>query len=756
MEDTANYIQLSGTVRSVLYQNELNGYTVIKLDVFDGETITAVGCLPYLSVGEELSLTGQMTVHRTHGEQFKIEYAERHLPTDIDGIFSYLASGAIKGVGPATATLIVSAFGSHSFEVIENEPEKLAQIKGISQKKAMEISELFKKQMGIRRLLEFLSNYEIRPVIAIHLYKVYGDKAMEMLEQNPYIISNEDVGGYFHEADVLGLDMGFSENCPERVSAAIIFELKHNSLNGHTFIPAAALISATCQLIEIDAESCEIALEKLVADGNIIRCEIANRDACYLTDLYNDEVYCADAIKEMAASRVKPPLNGNKLIGEVQSEMSVEYSPLQLHSLKVAMENRVMVLTGGPGTGKTTTVKAIVSLLDKMHLESYLTAPTGRAAKRLSELTGKEAYTVHRLLEAGYSEDLGKTVFKKDEHSLLKCDAVVLDECSMIDISLFASLLRAMPPKCRLILVGDSDQLPSVGPGFVFNDIIRSGAVETIRLTDIFRQNENSRIVDNAHMIIRGDYPVINANRGDSDFFFLRRNQAQSAVSTVIQLCAERLPKNMGIPATDIQVLTPTKKGEAGTYNLNVNLQAALNPPSQNKKEKKFGDFVFREGDRVMQIRNNYDIIWKKVKSVDWPQDGDSFRPYIAFADTNETGLGIFNGDVGTILSIDQDNELLSILFDDRLAYYGFDMLTEIEHAYAITVHKSQGSEYRAVVLLTCSGAEQLLNRCVLYTAVTRAKELLIVVGSDGVFYHMIDNHKVLRRFSGLRARIAD
>ncbi len=755
MEDKSNYIQISGTVKAILYQNEVNGYTVIKLETDDGEDITAVGCLPYISSGEELILTGSMTVHRTHGEQFKVEWAERSLPTDADGIYDYLSSGAIRGIGPATATLIVTAFGSHALEIIESEPEKLAQIKGIGQRRAAEICEIFRKQVGIRRLLEFLSNYEIRPVIAIHLYKVYGDEAMDRLEENPYIIASDEVGGAFNEADTLGLDMGFRDDCVERVSAAIIFELKHNAGNGHTFIPVPALISATCQMIEVSADAVELALESLMVNNEVIRCEVAGRDACYLTSLYNDENYAAERIRSMAAAVPSPCRELKRHIEEIEAEMKVQYAQLQLQSLKLAAENQLMVLTGGPGTGKTTTVRAIVTLFEKMQLKTCLTAPTGRAAKRMSELTDREASTVHRLLEAGYSENGGGLVFKRNEHDLLKCDAVILDECSMVDISLFSSLLRAMPPKCRLILVGDADQLPSVGPGFVFNDIIRSGVVETIRLTEIFRQTEQSRIVANAHMINRGDYPDINTNTANSDFFFLKRDDPQSTVGTVIQLCSQRLPKKMGIPSMDIQVLTPTKKGETGTYSLNALLQNALNPSSNGKKEKKFGDFVFREGDRVMQIRNNYDIMWKKVKSVKWNENDGTLQPIILLDEKCEPGLGIFNGDVGIIVSIDSENELMNILFDDKLAVYSFDLLIELEHAYAMTVHKSQGSEYRAVVLLASGSSEQLLNRCVLYTAVTRARELLIVVGNDGVFYHMIDNHKVLRRFSGLRARIS-
>jgi exodeoxyribonuclease V alpha subunit len=416
-----------------------------------------------------------------------------------------------------------------------------------------------------------------------------------------------------------------------------------------------------------------------------------------------------------------------------------------------------MVLTGGPGTGKTTTVRAILSLFDKLGLETFLTAPTGRAAKRMSELSGKDAVTVHRLLEAESPMGHDETVFRKDENEQLKCDAIILDECSMVDITLFRALLCALPEHCRLVLVGDADQLPSVGPGNVFNDIIRSGVIETVRLTEIFRQTSESRTVAYAHMINRGDYPDLNANSSDADFFFLRRTSAKAAVDTVVDLCVSRLPKNMGIPASDIQVLSPTRIGEAGTRNLNKILQAALNPPCDGKKERNFGDISFRQGDRVMQIRNNYDIIWHKPDKIEFDSFSDgSLVPKLTLAEKPEGGTGVFNGDIGFIAEIDNEKETVHVLYDDRLAVYGFDMLPELEHAFAMTVHKAQGSEYRAVILLAQDGAPQLMSRKVLYTAVSRAKQLLIIVGSDGTVRKMIDNHKVTRRFSGLRARLTE
>lgn len=757
MEQKDNYIQIFGTVKAVLFQNEENGYTVIKLETQDGENVVVVGTLPYACPGEQLTITGEFIKHAVHGDQFKAEWAQRTMPEGAEAIFEYLASGMLRGVGPATATLIVSEFGGAALKVIENEPERLAQIKGIGRKKAFEISDAFKKQVGIRRLMEFLGNYSIRPVIAVRLFHDYGNNALELLEENPYIIAAEHIGASFSEADSLALSMGFEGDCAERVAAATIYELWHNSRNGHSFIPADKLIAVTSELIEVSAEAVEEALDVLADSGEIVRTCVADREGCYLASLYEAEVYTAKRIKEMSGEKINPKKNIAALIEIIESEQDVTYANLQRHSLKIASERQIMVLTGGPGTGKTTTVRAIVSLFEKIGLKTLLTAPTGRAAKRMSELTGREASTVHRLLEAGFTAEGDELQFRRNEEEPLNCDAVILDECSMVDIYLMAALLRAMPPKCRLVMVGDADQLPSVGPGNVFLDIIRSGIVETVRLTEIFRQGSMSRIVANAHMINRGDYPELKVNVNDSDFFFLSRCEPARTVETITELCKHRLPEKMGISPMDIQVLSPTRKGETGTRYLNAVLQRVLNPESTGKKEKKYGEIVFREGDRVMQIRNNYDIMWSKPEKIEFSADADcACVPLITMGTKPLHGMGIFNGDIGIIAAIDSANEIITVLFDDKLAPYGFDMLFELEHAFAMTVHKSQGSEFKAVILASLEGPAQLMSRSVLYTAVTRARELLIVVGNEATVLSMIDNHKISRRYSGLRARLTD
>ncbi|MGN1001938.1 MAG: ATP-dependent RecD-like DNA helicase, partial [Oscillospiraceae bacterium] len=684
--------------------------------------------------GEQLILDGSWTRHPTHGQQFKAEYAQRSLPSGADAIYEYLAGRAVKGIGPATAAVLVSNFGARTLEVIEHEPEKLANVHGIGRKKALEMSESLKRQLGLRRLMEFLCAHQLKPQYAMRLYKVYGDKAMELVSENPYILCMQHIGAAFSEADVLALDLGLDGDSAERIAAAILFELRHNTGNGHVFIPREKLIPATAQLIDIEPEAVEEGLEVLSDSGEVVICPIAGCEACYLSELYRAETYTAERLSCMAKGKVDFNGDIDAIIERLQREQGIVYAPMQRRTLEIAAKNQVMVMTGGPGTGKTTTVRAIIAMFEGMGLEVQLAAPTGRAAKRMTELTGREAATIHRLLEAGYAPDGCDLVFKRDEEEPLKCGAVIVDECSMVDISLMSALLAALPRDCRLVLVGDADQLPSVGPGNVFLDILRSCAVPVVRLTEIFRQTAESRIVQYAHMINDGEHPELGENKGD--FFFMRRLNQDAARELIVQLCAERLPKNMGIRPEEIQVLTPTRKGTNGVYSLNAALQNALNPAKEGKNEKKFGDFTFREGDRVMQIRNNYDIIW-------------------VTADTAKSGTGVFNGDIGYITAIDLSREMLIVDYDGRLATYGFDMLSELEHAWAMTVHKSQGSEYRAVILCLSGGPPQLMYRGVLYTAITRARQLLILVGDDNLAHRMIDNHKQSRRYSGLRARLA-
>lgn len=723
---------IGGTVASVVYANSENGYTVLRLNTPDG-TVTAVGCIPQASVGESLVLTGTWTSHPSYGQQFKAETAERKMPSDKKAIYEYLAFGAVRGIGPATAAAIVTMFGDDTLEIIEKEPEKLANVKGISLKKAIKIGMDFKSRTQLRRLMEFFASNGLRPELAVRVFRVFGDDSMDVINENPYILTRENFGADFFEADSLAIRLGFEGDCSERVEAAIVFELVHNLGNGHTFLPKGKLIGAVNQLIGVDFELIEDALEVLCETGAVVTCPIANVEGCYLASMYEAEVFVTSRLKQLAARPHNHERDLNKLFGDIEREWNMQFDELQRKAVLMAAISSILVLTGGPGTGKTTSVRGILALFDKMGYKTALAAPTGRAAKRLSEMTGREASTIHRLLGAGSSPENDAMTFEHDEDDPIDADAVILDETSMVDITLMTALLAAMPPHCRLVLVGDSDQLPSVGPGNVFSDIIRSEIVPTVKLTRIFRQSEESRIITCSHMINSGKTPNIAENKGD--LFFMQRQTPDKACELIVSLCSDRLPKNMKIPISEIQVLTPSRKTATGSAELNKRLQAALNPPADYKKEKLYGNFVFREGDRVMQIRNNYDIIWKS-------EDGAA------------AGAGIFNGDIGFICGIDYAKETLSVNFDGKIAEYLFDMLYELELAYAMTVHKSQGSEFRAVVLSVSKTAPTLLTRAVLYTAMTRAKELLVIVGDRRIFDYMVSNDKRQKRYSGLKTRL--
>ena len=728
------WIELVGTVDEIIYANEENGYTVLSLEADDGERVTVTGCMPFAAPGEQLIVHGLWTRHPTHGKQFQAEAVERRLPTGAEAIYEYLASRVIKGVGPATASAIVSAFGARSLEVMEHSPEQLAQLRGISMKKAQEMSEALRRQLGLRRLMEFLIGHGIRPQLAIRLYHFHGDRALELVRSNPYVLSAQYVGGAFSDADKLALELGMDGDSAERIAAALLFELQHNTGNGHVFIPREKLVAATSQLIDVPPLPIEVGLDVLLDSGEVVASPVAGCDACYLASLYEAESETAERLLKMAKAYVRTPADFDAIIAGVEREQGIRYAPKQRETLEIAASSRVMVLTGGPGTGKTTVVRALIAMFEHIGLDVKLAAPTGRAAKRMTELAGREAQTIHRLLEAGYAPDSLDLVFRRDADNPLKCDVMIVDECSMMDISLMHALLRALPVECRLVMVGDADQLPPVGPGNVFMDILRSHALPVVWLTEIFRQTADSRIIRYAHEINAGMHPDITENKGD--FFFMRRTNPDAAKELVVQLCAERLPQNMGVAPEEIQVLSPSRKGSAGVVSLNAALQSALNPPAPGKAEKAFGSAVFRVGDRVMQIRNNYDIIWVS-------------------ADNTRSGTGVYNGDVGYVRAIDASAELMTVDFDGRLATYGFDMLSELEHAWAMTVHKSQGSEYRAVILCLTGAPQQLQYRSLLYTAVTRARELLIAVGEETVVRQMIDNHKQARRYSGLRARLA-
>ncbi len=733
-------IRLDGTVQSVIFRNDDNGYCVLRLKTEDG-SFFATGFLPGIAPGELLDVTGKWVTHPSYGQQFSIDAARRSLPTDVYGIYDYLAGGAVGGVGPKTAGLIVEAFGERSIEVLSSHPDELAKIKGISARKAKEIAASFAQRAGLRQLMEYLASMGVDAYCAVKLYGEYGADARSALEENPYILADERFGGDFFQADGLARQLGFDGASPARLEAAVLFEMRHNLNNGHVFLPRGKLAAAVSRLIETEEGEAAAAISRLDDAGRIVCESVAGEEACYLPELYAAEVNVAERLRAMAGSRPSPVKDVTRIIERIQRSQNITYAPEQRRAVELAAENSIVVLTGGPGTGKTTCVLGILALFDSMGLETLLAAPTGRAAKRMSELTGRDAFTVHRLLGASRAPEGDGTVFSKNEEDPLRCGALVLDESSMADIVLTSALLDALPPNARLVLVGDADQLPSVGPGNVFADVIRSGAVPVVRLDRIFRQSENSGIVRSAHAINSGQMPEMKAG---GDFFVLRRRGGEDIAQTVVELVAERLPANMGIKPDEIQVLSPTRVRAAGTADLNAALQEELNPSGEDTKEYVFGSAVFRVGDRVMQTRNNYEIAWFRYKTD--PDTGERRM--------DEAGIGIFNGDVGYIQDIDKRAGLLQISFDGRVCAYSFELLRDLELAYAVTVHKSQGSEYRAVILSALRAAPALMTSSVLYTAVTRARELAIIVGDPEDIRAMVENDRRQKRYSGLNARL--
>ena len=724
---------IRGTVQSVLFQNPENGYSVLKLRTEEGEVVTVVGTIPMTIVGERLVIAGKWGHHPNHGAQFEAEFLERLMPETASEILAFLSSRSVKGIGAKTAQKIVSRFGASSLDVLENEPDRLTEIPGITANKAREMSESFRRQSGIRRLIEFLTEHHLPPELAVRLYRVYGDLAPDALRDDPYLLTDPYFHADFSLVDAFALELDVAADDERRVEAGILFELSYNLSNGHTFIPEPKLCAATAALLNLDTQTIEAGLTRLDEQERMVCDEIAGLKACYLPEFYEAETYLTKRLLQMAEATLPVPQDLDARVAAIENEQGIVYASLQREAIRMAASRQLLIVTGGPGTGKTTVMSGILALFDAMKVKTQLAAPTGRAAKRLSDVTGREASTIHRLLEAQFDETTGLMSFYHDEDEPLKIDAMIVDETSMVDLQLMMSLLRALKPGCRLILVGDPDQLPSVGAGNVFSDLIRSGRIATVRLTEIFRQAQQSLIVMNAHAVNHGELPDL--SRKDKDFFFMRRRSAESLVQTVQELCATRLPKNMGIAPGDIQVLSPTRKGDTGTRALNLALQAVLNPAAPGKREKKVGEFSFREGDRVMQIRNNYDIMWKRCDGLG-------------------AGTGIFNGDIGKVQRIDFEAELVTIDFDDRRAEYSFDMLSELEPAYAMTVHKSQGSEYRAVILSAFSGSALLLTRSVLYTAITRARELFIIVGNEEVIAAMTRNDRQQRRYSGLKLRL--
>ncbi len=720
--------EITGTVENIIFQNSENGYTVIDLFDEKGDLYTAVGVMPYVAAGDTVMLAGRWGSHSSYGKQFEVEYFDRCLPSEGTDILRYLSSGTIKGIGPKTAQKIVGRYGGESFEVIENHPEWLAEFPGITIKKAMEISKNFKEQFGVRDIM-LLGKGEISATVALKIFKRYNVRSVDVIRENPYALCEEITGIGFEKCDAFAGILGIERDSIFRIKSGIRYVLNTNAeRNGHTYLPEDKLIREASLLLGVSDLKVIQAIETLVTEQKLVRTNIAEDKCIYLDRYYEAERYSAEKLYMLDRSCAGFSLHDKKLlIDRVEIENGITYASLQRKAIESALEHGVMVLTGGPGTGKTTVIRALISIFTSLGQRVALGAPTGRAAKRMSDSTSREAKTIHRLLEIDFKEN-GEPFFKRNENDTLEYEVIIIDEASMLAVNLFESLLKAIRQGSRLLLIGDSSQLPSVGAGNVLGDVIASGKFCTVCLTEIFRQAKESLIVTNAHAINGGDFPELSVR--DKDFFMLERKSDYQIAETVADLCATRLPKTYGeMLARGIQVISPTRNGPAGTENLNVILQEKLNPPSEDKNEKKAHGVVFREGDKVMQIKNNYDIEWEREDS--W-------------------GQGIFNGDIGVIEKIDNPSETMLISFDGRKAEYEFSMLDDLEHSFAITVHKSQGSEYPIVVIPLCRTAPMLLTRNMLYTAVTRAQRIVILVGTQATVSEMVNNNRQIKRYTGL------
>lgn len=725
--------RLAGTVEYITFHNEQNGFTVLELSTED-ELITVVGTFPMVSVGEELLLVGKYDTHPSFGRQFKAEMCERKMPSTAASILRYLSEGGIKGIGPATAKKIVERFGENSLEIIEKEPHRLTIIKGITAHRARQISDEFMRQFGMREVMLFLAQYGFDSEQSLAVYKLFGPASVDRLKANPFFLCNDELCFNFEQVDAMAAELGFEKNFSFRIYAGIEYVLRHNLQNGHTCIPVDKLTELSSGLLEIEIEKISEIIEYMCGANRLFMTQTGGKTFAYLPYMYRAESYCAHRVTELSRMSFSSKIDIEAELSKIETELNIEYQSLQKEAIRNAMTRGIMVLTGGPGTGKTTTLNGIIRLFQKQNMKLCLAAPTGRAAKRVTEVTGNEAKTIHRLLEVEWGPG-HRPVFMKNERNPLDCDVVIVDELSMVDITLFESLLAAMPFGSRLIMVGDSDQLPSVGAGNVLNDVIESGCVPVVELTEIFRQAMKSAIITNAHKIVKGEEPDL--SRKDADFFYLARQNPLDGADTVCDLYCRRLPEAYDFLSDgDIQVLCPSRKREMGTININNLIQQRVNPPATGKREIKQKGFILREGDRVMQIKNNYDIMWDR-------KDGSD-------------GTGVFNGDVGLLRSVDIKSDRIIVSFDDRNAYYTLEDAEQLELAYAVTVHKSQGSEFDCVILPVLDTPPQLKYRNLLYTAVTRAKKLLVLVGSADVVNQMVHNDKRTKRYTGLKTMITE
>lgn len=724
-------IMLEGTVEDIVYHNPENGYCVINIS-YDKNLVTAVGIIPACNPGENVRLYGKWKKHPTFGMQFSAEKCERSMPENAADMLRYLAGGAIKGIGPATASKIVDRFGDRTFEILDKEPERLSEIRGISKEKARDMGQCFKDEFAARQVILALEKWGLTPTEALAAYKAFGSTAVQRINENPYVLCNEKMGLRFERVDEIADSFPIKVKSIFRHRAGIIHILRHNLSNGHTCVPREKLIIPAAELLGTEREETQTVIDDLIEDRELVQDFFDSKPYIFLTEEYIDEKSIAERIKVMLRFPPAKGRIGEKEIDAVEAKKGIHFEGKQRQAILTAVNDGLLVLTGGPGTGKTTTLNGILELFEKKKLRVLLAAPTGRAAMRMSEVTGRQAKTIHRLLEVEWGEG-DRQHFTRNMENPLEADAVIVDELSMVDTHVFAALLDALPLGCRLVMVGDADQLPPVGAGNVLQDIIRSELIPVVALTEVFRQSLESLIVTNAHKIVKGEYPELSVK--DKDFFFMPRNNVSQCAQTVVDLCCNRLPKAYGYDSLeDIQIICPSKMGETGTVRLNTAMQQVLNPPSRDKEEVARGSRIFREGDKVMQIKNNYDIVWTRG---------------------SETLTGVFNGDIGRIIAVNHNAGFLKILFDTRTAIYPFDSLNELELAYAVTVHKSQGSEFECVVMPVSFLPSQLSYRNLLYTAVTRAKSRLVLVGEQQEIFNMVDNDKKTRRYSALKYMLA-
>lgn len=720
-------VELSGSVEDVIYKNADNGYTVINLGCDEG-LIAVVGNLGDVNEGERLSLRGGWITSPKYGRQFKAAMCERSMPETESEISAYLGSGVIKGLGPAIAKKIVKQFGTEALDIIDNDCMQLTVIKGITSDKALYISNEYHKITGVNEVIKFLGEYNFGPAHAISVWSAFEHDSIKQIKTNPYILCTSGIDIDFRSVDRMAADLGFDAENSDRVRAGIVYVLHENANAGHTCLPTEKLRESVCDNLGIERRQFESCLDDCEEKDWVVRITLGKREFVYLPEYYLAETYIAKKLAFMLRTSAQYEKDYSDEIRGVEFSENIQYEDLQRAAISACLTGSVFILTGGPGTGKTTTLNGVIKILKAQKKRILLCAPTGRAAKRMSDLTGEPARTIHRLLEVDFNEK-GKLKFKRNETNPLPADVVIADEMSMVDALLMCSLVRAIKPTSKFIMVGDSNQLPSVGAGNVLKDLIASHYIPSVELKEIFRQAAQSLIVTNAHRIVNGEFPVLDDRQ--NDFFFMNKSLESDIAGLVIQLAKQRLPDTYGFsPIDDIQVLCPTKMGMAGTKELNKQLQSALNPPSQNKVELKFFDVIFRTGDKVMQTKNDYDVLWTK---------------------NNEKGSGIFNGDIGIIRSVDRFSQNVTIDFEGRVAIYTSEMLRRLEHAYAITIHKSQGSEYDAVIIPITAFTHNLLYRNLLYTGVTRAKKMIIVIGTKELVKTMVDNNRKMLRYSLLR-----